>query len=62
MLILHCPKCGNYLQTNIIYVAGIPILTYICNCGYTNRYDEIYYTTTTNFNKEDNANLTTNHT
>ena len=63
MLLLNCPKCGNYIQSNIIYVAGIPKLIYICNCGYTNRYEEIYYTTDIDTNNiKDNRNSTTNHT
>ena len=63
MLIFRCPKCGNYIQSNIVYVAGNPVFTYICNCGYTNRDQEVYYTITTDIDTvKDNRNLTTNHT
>lgn len=63
MLMLHCPKCGNCINSNIIYVAGEPKLIYTCNCGYTNRDEEVYYTTTIDIDTvKDNRNLTTNHT
>ena len=63
MLMLLCPKCGNHINSNIIYVAGEPKLIYTCNCGYTNRDEEVYYTTTIDIDTvKDNRNLTSNHT
>ena len=42
-----CPVCGHYLNFQIIYCAGQPVVKYTCACGYDSTKHRTTYTTNT---------------
>ena len=33
----QCPTCGRYMNFNMTYSAGAPLIFYSCSCGYDTR-------------------------
>ena len=39
-----CPRCGHYMAFQMKYVAGQPVVTWRCLCGYDTSQERIYAT------------------
>lgn len=42
-----CPRCGHYMTFGMKYVAGQPVVTWRCLCGYNTSKERIYVTNNT---------------
>ena len=51
----RCPVCGHFMAFQMKYVAGQPVVTWYCSCGYDTSQERIFATNHTVVKQEVNS-------